>query len=288
MGQRRQKFNPPDSVSLNELRLPKNDLKGITIGKIYFDPGYRQQIKSHLRKKDCLLVDGGRQMFYVMRTIRGDEPITAGIPKTANVQLRESLSWNETPKEIARRFIFGLIEKAAQKDGYCEGEGWQLYAPNATRFTHGYYAVNIGIREEAEYYSVFLEPTTLVLVPLIVLPNNFLREGRIVRKLVTREDKERMSAYDFSTYPGRAGYFLKFDKHVNPSALSPEDRVWLRRRSQSEQLIDYPAFALRIVAHPDEFTTLGLSTPEIRRQMQPLSAVRFRETLQWVTSTLTF
>lgn len=277
-----QKFTPPDSIGLNELRIEKKYLNDLFVTKTYFSPDQAIEVKRYLRRKACVLVYGGPQFTYVMRTKR-EVSIKDDKPSQLNVEYGESLRFEQLPKEIARRFLFSIIEDMASGKGYFRGEGWQLYSPNNRRenFSHGYCAVNVGIREESSYYSMFFDPTTLVLVPLSLLQPNYLVQGRLLRKLVAQEDAFRMESFGFPTYPGRVGYFEQFvDSTIQK--ISPESLVHVKPKKHSENLVEYPAFALRIVAKRSEFGIVNIDPINAQKQMQPLPAKRLHETRDWI------
>lgn len=277
------KFDPPDSIGLNELRIAKEDLSDFQITKFYFSPDQARQVKSYLHQKACVVVYGGKQFFYVMRT-RRDDDLKKDMPSQLKIEHQDSMRFNQLHKEIARRFLFSMIEEMAKSKGYVRGEGWQLYAPNKQRegLPHGYETINIGIREEDSFYRVYLDPTTLVLVPLPLLQPNQLVKGRLLRKLVAQEDKLRMEHFDFSIYPGRAGYFEQFDDSAIQQ-ITPDSMVYVKPKMDSEGLVSYPAFALRIIAKRSEFGVFNIDPMNAQKQLQPLPTRRLRETKKWIS-----
>ena len=275
------KFEPPDCVSLNELRVSKKELSEFNVSKFHFSLNQARELKQYLYQKECLVVRGGSQFVYVMKTQK-DNQLKADMPSHLHIEYGENLQFEQLPCEIARRFLFSFIENVAKPKGYIRGEGWQLYSPESQRenFSYGYYAVDIGIREESSYYSIFLDPTTLVLVPLPLLSPSYLVKGRLLRKLVTQEDEFLMNSFSFSRYPGRAGFFDGFaDSTI--SQIHPETLVSVIPTKKSEKTLNYPAFALKIVAQRSEFGALGINTLNAQKLMQPLSHKRLKETKQW-------
>ena len=276
------KFNPPDSISLNEVRIQKESMRDFQVTKLHFSLDQSRGLKNYLRQKSCVLVYGGSQFFYVMRT-KKDDSLKEDMPTHLNVEYGEVSPFSNLPKEISRRFLFAFIENTAKRQGYIRGEGWQLYSPETQRqdFLHGHYAVDIGIREEDTCYSIFFDPTTLVLVPITLLQSDYLEKGRVLRKLIASVDEHRMDEFDFSTFPGRAGAFEGFE---NPDldTILPGTLVYVKPSKRSDNIVTYPAFALRIVARRSEFETFNINPTNARAQMQPLPKRRFQETEAWI------
>ncbi len=277
------KFNPPDAIGLNELRVEKRKLESFQITKFYFSPNHTKEFLSFLHRKDCIIVRGGSQLVYVMRTNKNDS-LKEDMPSHLSIEIGTSSSFSELPREIARQFLFGFIEVVAKRNGYIRGEGWQFYSPDKQRasFPNGHFAANIGIREESNFYSIFVDPATLVLVPLINVRTDYIEQGRLIRRLIAQEDKFRLTRYDFSTYPGRAGFFDSV-KDLDASQFLPETLIRIRPRKNAENFTEYPAFALRLVAKRSEFEIFNINQVQARKQLQPLPSKRLKETKYWIS-----
>ena len=64
--------------------------------------------------------------------------------------------------------------------------------------------------------------------------------------------------------------------------LKSDDAVYVKRTQTAQDLIKYPAFALRVIATKSEISDLDL-TKQDKRAIQPLSQNRLKVTKQWAT-----
>ena len=202
-----------------------------------------------------------------------------------NLDIRNDINlFNDLPPEIARRFIFALVQNTAAGKDLFRGDGWQLFSLK-TKFKYAHYAVNIDIREAEQHYSIYLNPTFLTLLPVTEFPRDHLFKNRALMKIIKPDDKDRIRQWGHSTYPTRVGLFVEFeseDENSNSLSLKSDDSVYVKRTLKTQDLIKYPAFALRMIATKNEIDNLEL-TKQNRRAIQPLSQNRLKETKQWAT-----
>lgn len=270
----------PDSICLNEIRIAKESVASIPVRRCSFTPDQRRLLGRPLRESGYIRVFSGPDCVFLMRTKR---EVGRKLPEGVDLKVEDDVkTFGDLPAEIARRFIFALIEKAAGKLRLYRGDGWQLFSLN-TKFRDGYDAVNIDVRDEQDYYGIYLDPTILVLLPLIKTGQDQLHPDRPLIRIVAASDRQKMELWNHSCHPGWVGLFAGIGDHDLPSAsvsLIPDAVILLRRTRRAKEVLRYPAFALRVIATREEIDALGL-TKRQRRETQPLPYFRLIRTQEW-------
>jgi hypothetical protein len=221
----------------------------------------------------------GPNCVYLMKTKRD----AASLPSESNIEISEDLdTFGELPSEIARRFIFAVLCRSVEPKKLYKGLGWQIFSLN-TRFKYGHYAVNIDIRDEKEYYSIYLDPTTFVLIPITEIRSDSLQVGRLLMKLVPSAYEDQIKEWGHSIYPSHAGYLVEIQRtNQNITTIQDNDLIKVEKTRAPKKLLEYPAFSLRIIANLGEIEALDPSKHNLR-QLHPLSSNRLKETEQWTT-----
>jgi hypothetical protein len=269
----------PDSICLNEIRISKESVGSIPIRKCSFVPDQRRLLGRPLREGGYVPVFSGPDCVFLMRTKR---KAGGSLPEGVDLKVEDDVkTFRDLPDEIARRFVFALIQKAAEMLGFYRGDGWQFFSLD-TKFQNGYDAVNIDIRSEQDYYGVYLDPTLLVLLPLTTVIRGELYPDRSLIRIVAASDRQKMAQWDHSCHPGWVGLFAGIDDGLTSSSepLTSDAAVLLRRTRRAREVLRYPAFALRVIATREEIDALEL-TKQQRRETQPLPYFRLRRTREW-------
>ena len=274
------KISLPDPICLNEIRIAKDSIASIPVRKCSFTPDQRQLLGTPLREGGCVPVFSGLDCVFLMRTKR---KVGGKLPEGVDLKVEDNVkTFGDLPSEIARRFIFALIEKAAEQSRLYRGDGWQLFSLN-TKFQDGYDAVNIDVRDEQDYYGIYLDPTILVLLPLIKIGRDQLYPDRPLLRIVAASDRQKMELWNHSCHPGWVGLFAGIGDDDSTSAsvsLIPDAAILLKRTRRAKEVLRYPAFALRVIATREEIDALGL-TKRQRRETQPLPYFRLKRTQEW-------
>lgn len=268
----------PDSIGINEVRIYKDELANIPVRKCYFAPNSRYILDAISWKEGYVPVYSGPNCVYLISTKRD----ATSLPTEINIEISRDLDrFCELPSEIARRFVFAMLRRSAQSVNYYKSVGWQIFSLK-TRFRYGHYAVNVDIRDEKECYAIYLDPTTLVLMPVTEVCADSLWTGRPLMKLVPPSYYDQIKEWRHSIYPSRVGYFAEIQKVQQDLAqIQSNDVIKVKAARTSRNLTEYPAFALRIIATLTEIEVLNLSVSSFR-ELHPLSSNRLKETKQWV------
>jgi hypothetical protein len=272
----------PDSTCINEIRIARKNVASIPVRKCSFAPDQRRLLGKPFREGGFVPIFGGPGCVFLMATKRQETNISKKLPAGVNLTVEDDLgTFSDLPDEIARRFMFKLIQKAAEPLGFYRGDGWQLFSL-ATKFQNGFDTVNIDIRAEQDYYGIYLDPTILVLLPLTEVNQDQLHLDRPLIRIVLPSDEQKMEQWNHSCHPGWVGLFVGIRDDVAKSSepLAPEDTVLLKRTRQVKEELEYPAFALRVIATREEIGALGL-TKKQRRETQPLPYFRLGRTKEW-------
>ena len=273
------KLSLPDFIVLNEVRIPKRNLVSIPVRKCYFAPNNRRAIGKIIRERELVAVFSGQNIVYLAKTKQNTK-----LSEDIGLDIRDEIkTFSDLPEEIARQFVFALIQKVIEKQGLFRGDGFQ-FVSFQEKFPNGFKAFDLDIRDNPDHYSIFIDPTILVMLPISKFPKENLKQGRLFMKVITPNNKEKIREWKHSPYSGRAGFFEKFDNAEimsSPHGLNENDVVLVRRTSSSDDLVPYPAFAIRVIAKRDEIEALSLSVKE-RRMYQPLSKIRLSETKRWI------
>ena len=91
-------------------------------------------------------------------------------------------------------------------------------------------------------------------------------------KIIKPDDKDRIRQWGHSTYPTRVGLFVEFeseDENSNSFSLKSDDSVYVKRTLKTQDLIKYPAFALRMIATKNEIDNLELTKQNRRAIIDP-------------------
>jgi hypothetical protein len=153
----------------------------------------------------------------------------------------------------------------------------QFFDTRETLFKNAYDACNVGIRIYEDHFSIFLDPSVLVLLPLTGISQATLEEGRSVIRLVSEDDIERLRAWGHSPYPGKVGYFSRLEGGT--ARIDEETVVLVKRYPKAHKEHGYPAFALHLPARREELKATG---EEIRYYIRPLPYYRLERTREWV------
>lgn len=267
----------PDSIGINEVRLDKAELADTPIRKCYFAPSKRRVLDGVCWSQGYVPVYSGANCVYLMKTRKN----AGSIPDQVNINAKKEINtFKDLPDEISRRYIFALIERVADAHDLYKGDGWQIFSLN-TKFDYCHYSVNIDIREEEAYYSIFLNPASLVLIPITEMPLSSLLQGRSLMKIVEQSQHDIIEKFGHSTYPSWAGYLFKIKRGSSKKErVAGNDIVAVKPRQNSNKSIEYPALALRVFANREEISSLNLPQRD-RRKLQPLSQNRLNETEDW-------
>jgi hypothetical protein len=266
-----------DRFTLNEIRIPTSELRSIRVRKYRFDRAHKRRIGSPLRKGGYVPVFSG-DTFFVMTTKQQPDGATFDdyFDEELGLELEDEVGFLELKESIQRRFITTLMKEGAAR-GIAQSGPMQYFETGKTLFKNAYDACNIDIRIYEDHFSIFIDPTVLILLPVTSVSLAMLEGDRTVIKLVNKDDIQRLKEWGHSPYPAKIGYFSRLGDSV--ATISEETAILVKRSPKAAEEFRYPAFALHLIARREE---VRLAANQIRSHIRPLACFRLNRTREWV------
>jgi hypothetical protein len=266
-----------DWFSLNEVRVSKSEFSSIRIRKYRFKQTQKGKIGNPLREGGYIPVFTG-DVFFVMTTKQQPEGKTFDdyFGTEVELQLQEEIGFLELDEPIQRRFIATLIEEGAES-GIARSGSVQFFDTNKVLFKGAFDACNVDIRICGNHFSIFLDPSVLILLPLTDVSLAGLEEGRPIIRLVNEDGVERIRGWGHSPYPGKIGYFSRLETEI--ATIDDDTPVLVKRYPKAEKEIRYPAFALYVPARREEVKP---TRHQLQYHIRPLPFYRLKRTKEWV------
>lgn len=266
-----------DLFSLNEIRLSKSEFSSIRARKYRFERKQKSRIGSPLREGGYIPVFTG-DVFFVITTKRqpDEKEFDDYFGREIDLQLQGETGFLDLDESIQRRFIVTLMEEGAVS-GIAKSESMQFFDTGRTLFKGAYDACNVRIRVYENHFSVFLDSSVLILLPLVGLSPLALDEGRPIIRLVSQDKIERIREWGHSPYPGKIGYLSRLE--VDVEEIDEDTVVLVKRYPKAGSEIRYPAFALFVPARREETKP---TSKQIQYHIRPLPFFRLERTKEWV------